>query len=241
MQEQIFLTFINSYECNTYSLTGTINGNFVDIDASQRFIHIPLETDAQGYINHIRLKVNYTQQNNLFQSVPAMLWQHVQIGKRTKNRYNVSQPAQKNFFPNQLVNWLGSDSILELDLKLKKHMTKDRTIIIINDDYTLPRQIFAMKFSYIPNSWMLCYRFYPSKIGNTYYHNGHSHHVGVRIDTDLQFSKIQSNSRYNYVTIGEKSIAMDKIIHFEKIQSIWDYLRCLKICERILYTSETLR
>jgi len=232
MQEQIFLTYINTSECDSYTLTGTVNDAFVDIDVSKRFFHVPLNVTSEGFTNSIKLKVNYIYQENSFQAMPILLWQpHHGNNLRQKYRYHLYQHDDKNFFIKQSLPWLGSNTLIDSELKIKKKSSLElEPTLIINNTNKLSRTCVTMKnFTYIPDSWLVCYEFYPTKYKTTPGKN-----IGIRIEKNLKFSPICSKNKFNYVSIGQKIIGMDKILFFKKINSIWDYLNCFKICQSIV-------
>ena len=224
--QQIYLTYINTTQCDSYTLTGTVNDNFIDLDASERFVHIPLMANEEGYNNTINLQVNYTSQHDLFKCIPAMLWQAPK-SSIARNRYDLFQPPTRYFLPKHSMTWLGSQSKIEGQIKLKK---PDATCMYVNDTNKLTRTRITMNnFCYIPQSWFVCYKNGHSNEGDTY-----NYYASVRVSKNLQFSQITSNTTFNYISIGNKTIAMHRVLYYARINSIWDYLRCFKTCEHLL-------
>ena len=240
--EKIFLTYVNISECDSYTLTGKVNDEFVDIDASKRFVHIPLSVNTSGVSNYINLKVNSIEQNDSFHCMPFLLWQSPFVETDPnqnfmKYRYHLFLPDMYNFFVQQSIDWLGTQSSIDTEIKIQKKLCPpDEPYLIINNNCHINRMRVAMKnFSYVPNSWFVCYKFYPKKWKDNKYKNyGPQKNIGIRVEKNLEISKISSITKFNYLKIGEKTIALDKVLYFAKINSIYDYMRNLKICERIL-------
>ena len=75
--QKIFLTYMNQSECPSYSLVGTVNDEFHDIDASQKFFDIPLYTDPDSediVLNSINFEVKADMHDDKFCAIPVYFW-----------------------------------------------------------------------------------------------------------------------------------------------------------------------
>ena len=218
--EKVFLTYINVNCCESYTLTGTVNDQFVDIDASERFFHIPVKEGD----NSFNLKINYHNQNDQFQAIPmCFTMQNI----NNKKRLHIFQSLSNHrwHIENQ-INWLGSESTLFANLLIKTDLNESQKLFI-NNDLSLPGMaILEQDVRYKPNSWLVCYlpRTADLNIVGS---------ISFRIDQKFYVSPISEQERFNYVTIGNKTIMSSKVLFYQKINSVFDYLNCLKIGQLI--------
>ena len=248
--QKIFLTYMNQSECPSYSLVGTVNDEFHDIDASQKFFDIPLYTDPDSediVLNSINFEVKTDMHDDKFCAIPVYFWRpwtkSYNNHKHKRNRIKLYQPTvNTNFFTDLSLKWLGPTSSISCDVNLSHHQETlagqcvyfgniQRETLAINNQASLNcTKLVSYRENYIPNSWFVCYR---ASTRPHYYDT----HISIRTHKNLFVSPIQSQSRYNYIVIGEKSIAMDRVIFYKKVNTIWDYLNCLKLCETVSGTS----
>ena len=223
----LFLTYINVNCCDSYTLTGTINDEFVDIDASERFFHIPVKEGD----NSLNLKINYHAQNDQFQAVPMCFTMQ---NKNKKKKVHIFQSLinHKWHIENQ-INWLGSGSTLFANLSISIGLQEGigQNLFLNGNLLSNALTILQQDTRYKPNSWLVCYS--PRAIDSSL---SKLTPISFRIDQNFYVSPISSQERFNYVTIGNKTIMSSKVVFYQKIHSVYDYLNCLKIIHLIAST-----
>jgi len=234
-----YLTFINLELCESYSITGKINDEFVDIDASQRFFHLPVQASVDKFnSNKISVKVKCASQNDNFCAVPIFFW------KNTTSRYRKRiflSLNENNFFQNNSIDWLGSQSAIDCNLDLLGIEATQSDQVINDEVFTFKLnvnknkvldslQAFIINFNYQPNSWFVCYK--------TLKWNDR---LSIRIVKSLEFSNIQAQNRFNFVKANNKILPLEKILFFQKINSVWDYIDCLRITQKFSSLVRTIK
>jgi len=222
MNPKFFLSYINLHLCESYTLVGKINDEYVDIDLSKRFFDIPLDIklDSQNTID-IDLKVNYNHQNDSFKAIPMLIWR---TRGESPGKFIFHNLLRYNWFIENGITFLGSNSKLKLSLDID-HKTDEKTghSMCINNKimlngFTLCRN----NLEYIPNSWFVCYM--TSKRGGK---------VNYRIHKNCFLPPINSQNRFNHITIGEKTIQLSKVLFYRKVENVWDYANCIKMTHAI--------
>lgn len=224
--QQIFLTYMNQSECPSYTLTGTVNDQFYDIDASKKYFNIPVDNGS----NTIDLKVNFLSQNNQFQSIPIGF--SFQTKKMSTLHFFQNLP-DPHFFIKHGFEWLGTKSNINVQFHLHLERNKNRRWQMhFNHEYFADDLDILQypAFDYTPNSWLVCYSPF----------NYDLHRISplsIRIEKNFYVSPISNQNRFNYITIGNKSVSLKKVQFYRKINSVFDYLNCLKIANLIQTSS----
>lgn len=233
MTKDFFLTYTCFTECPTYTVAGTVNDEYFEIDASKRFIHIPIKVGInQNFVNNISLHVKSTIHNDEFKAIPTFFWCIPDHSKKSRKKIFTNQSYNNWLLKNHSVQWLGPESSYDfkIDLKYILENAKENQLTINNSQSLNDLPLTMHDFDYIPNSWFVCYNTRKKDLTGTKAWSPLTNpHYSYRINKNFSVGPIHLQDRFNYVTIGDKTIPLNSITFFKKVNTVWDWMNCFKM------------
>ena len=232
-----FIAYIMPKACQAYTVRCINNDNFYELDASGHFLHVPVVAgEHEPVTNDIKLNVQYSYHNEDFHATPFCIWRRSPYYREKYVGITVFKPtvrpttddADNEWLLSQGLSWLGAGEdtgTSEFKIDLQQVNTDDLTTLQLND---IPVQTSVKmsnkQFEYIPNSWFVCYHW-----------PGHDHprrnlHMSYRQDPYIHVNcstSMSSSDRWQYLTIGKKTLPMSDVFFYRKINSVRDYLSCI--------------
>ena len=228
-----FLTYTCVTKCPSYTVAGTINDEYFEIDASNRFIHLPIKAGLnENYVNHISLQVKSTIHNDSFKAIPTFFWYIPDPKKKTRKKIFTNQSYNNWLLQDHSVQWLGPKSLcnFQVDSKLVQSPSRGGELIINNSQKLDALPLTMLDFDYVPNSWFVCYNTRKKDLtGTKAWSPLTDPYYSVRIHKNFSVGPIHTQDRFNYVTIGDKTIPLNSVTFFKKINTIWDWMNCVKM------------
>lgn len=233
-----FIAYMMPKACQSYTVRCNNNDKFYELDASGHFFNVPVVSgEHEPVTNNIKLKVQCTHHDRSFHATPFCIWRRHPYQRKQYVGLTAFMPAvtpghgeDHSWLLSQGVSWLGAGddtSTAEFKIDLQQIDGEHKTYLEINKTpVPTSMKMTNKEFAYIPNSWFVCY----SVPGNPQVRTNLN--MSYRQDPYIHVhcsSSMSASDRFQYLTIGKRTLAMSDIFFYRKINSVQDYLSCMNM------------
>lgn len=233
----MFLTFVTTKPNEDYFVEYHCNDTFTEIDLKQPLFHLPIQEGD----NDIKIVFKFTKIDPQLQAIPLCI---------SKNSIDPDQDENKDldlvkvwthntnslFFKEQGIEWLGSGADVNFKINVKLDGNND---CILNGHTMTDARLIQSELIYKPNQWLVCVKSDHQKHLGNKKGVGETHYVEYHMDEfiHVQCSTMTSKDhKFNYVTIGDKTFDVDKIVFMKKINSLYEFMQAFNVMTNISKT-----
>ena len=234
-----FIAYIMPKACQSYTVRCINNDKFYELDASGHFLHVPVVAgEHEPVTNDIKLTVQYTHHDENFHATPFCIWRRQPYYRKKYVGVTAFMPAvtpttddaDHRWLLSQGISWLGAGEDTgksEFKIDLQQVNNKTFTTLQLNDiSVKTYIKMTNKNFEYVPNSWFVCYHV-PGNV-----HPRRNLYISFRQDPYIHVNcstSMSSSERWQYLTIGKKTLPMSDVLFYRKITSVVDYLTCINM------------